>query len=289
MPRLIPEQSARTSTSPGPTGSSRPVTISPRPGCWTQNSRVVFFSDMSKAPSSGGARRQALTDLAAGLGFALLIAVATWRVLDLPATYVVTVGALYAATAALILVTLPDVLPRPGLGPANRVTLVRTIGTLSLAGLIVYVEALGPGGRWWVVGSGTVIMILDGLDGWIARRTGTSTAFGALLDMETDAFLMLVLSTLVWAEGRAGIWVLLIGAMRYLFVGASFILPALRSELFPSFRRKLVCVIQGIALLVALGPIIPAPMALTVSALALAMLTWSFAVDTVWLLRPRTA
>ena len=107
--------------------------------------------------------------------------------------------------------------------------------------------------------------------------------------METDAFLMLVLSTLVWAEGRAGIWVLLIGAMRYLFVGASFILPALRSELFPSFRRKLVCVIQGIALLVALGPIIPAPMALTVSALALAMLTWSFAVDTVWLLRPRTA
>ncbi len=52
--------------------------------------------------------------------------------------------------------------------------------------------------------------------------------FGALLDMETDAFLMLVLSTLVWAEGRAGVWVLLIGAMRYLFVGASFVLPALR-------------------------------------------------------------
>jgi phosphatidylglycerophosphate synthase len=132
-------------------------------------------------------------------------------------------------------------------------------------------------------------MVLDGLDGWIARRTGTSTPFGALLDMETDAFLMLVLSTLVWAEGRAGVWVLLIGAMRYLFVGASFVLPALRDELFPSFRRKLVCVIQGIALLVALGPIIPAPVALTVSALALAMLTWSFAVDTVWLLRPRTA
>jgi phosphatidylglycerophosphate synthase len=244
---------------------------------------------MSEAPSSGGARRQALADLVAGLGFALLIAAATWSVLHLPATYVVAVGALYAATAALILLTLPDVLPRPGLGPANRVTFVRTIGTLSLAGLIVYVEALGTGGRWWVVGSGTVIMVLDGLDGWIARRTGTSTPFGALLDMETDAFLMLVLSTLVWAEGRAGVWVLLIGAMRYLFVGASFVLPALRDELFPSFRRKLVCVIQGIALLVALGPIIPAPVALTVSALALAMLTWSFAVDTVWLLRPRTA
>ncbi|MGB1778144.1 MAG: CDP-alcohol phosphatidyltransferase family protein [Longimicrobiales bacterium] len=243
---------------------------------------------MSKAPSSGGVRAQAVPDLLAGLAMSLLVAAATWSVLGLPATYMAAVGALYAATGALILATLPEGLPGPGLGPANRVTMLRTVATLSLAALISYADGLGTTGRWWVVGVGTAIMLLDGVDGWVARRTGTSSSFGALFDMETDAFLMLVLSTMVWAEGRAGVWVLLIGAMRYLFVAAGFVLPALRGELFPSFRRKLVCVIQGIALLVALGPIIPAPAAVGVSALALAMLTWSFGIDTVWLLRPRT-
>lgn len=233
-------------------------------------------------------RAQAVPDLLAGLAMSLLVAAATWSVLGLPATYMAAVGALYAATGALILATLPEGLPGPGLGPANRVTMLRTVATLSLAALISYADGLGTTGRWWVVGVGTAIMLLDGVDGWVARRTGTSSSFGALFDMETDAFLMLVLSTMVWAEGRAGVWVLLIGAMRYLFVAAGFVLPALRGELFPSFRRKLVCVIQGIALLVALGPIIPAPAAVGVSALALAMLTWSFGIDTVWLLRPRT-
>lgn len=232
-------------------------------------------------------RTRAVPDLLAGLAVSLLFAAATWSVLDLPATYVAAVGALYAVTGALILVTLPAGLPGPGIGPANRVTLLRTVATLALAALVAYAEGLGTAGRWWVVGIGTAILLLDGVDGWIARRTGTSSNFGALFDMETDAFLMLVLSSLVWAEGRAGVWVLLIGAMRYLFVAAGFVLTALRGELFPSFRRKLVCVIQGIALLVALGPIIPAPAAVGVCALALAMLTWSFGVDTVWLLRPR--
>lgn len=264
------------------------MTISPPPGCWTQNSRVVFLFGMSTAPSSGGARAQVVLDLLVGLGIALLIAAATWNVLDLPASYVWTVAGLYAATAALMLRTLPGTMPGPGLGPANRVTIVRTIATLSLAGLALYPDSLGTEGRWWVVGLGTAIMLLDGVDGWVARRTRTATEYGARFDMETDAFLMLVLSALVWTEGRAGAWVLSIGAMRYAFVAAGVIVPALTGDLFPSVRRKLVCVIQGIALLVALGPVIPPAIAFGVCVSALVMLTWSFAVDTVWLLRPST-
>ena len=194
---------------------------------------------------------------------------------------------LYAINTSLILANLPDTLPRPGLGSANRVTMARNIGTLSLAGLVICANSLGTLGHWWVVVLGTGIMLLDGVDGWIARRTSTSTNFGARFDMETDAALMLVLSALVWAEDRTGAWVLLIGAMRYLFLGAGLVLPALRGELAPSFRRKLICVVQGIALLIALGPIIPDFIAVSVSALAMAMLIWSFSIDAVWLLRPR--
>lgn len=226
-----------------------------------------------------------LLDLAAGALGASLLAAATWSVLGVAASYVLRVMGLYAAAAALILLGAPNADPGRGVGSANRVTLARLVLLLSIAALAPSQALLGSEGRWWVVAIGTLVMLLDGIDGWIARRTGTSTAFGARFDMETDAFLMLVLSVLVWREGRVAAWVLLIGGMRYLFVAAGWLLPSLRAELFPSLRRKVACVVQGIALLVCLGPIIPQPVAVAVAAIALTALVWSFGVDTVWLLR----
>lgn len=226
-------------------------------------------------------------DLAAGAIVASLVAAATWSLLGVSATYALRVAGLYAAAASLILLTAPPALPGPGLGAANRVTLGRLVLILGLAALAPSDALLGAGGRWWVIVVGTVVMVLDGFDGWIARRTGAASAYGARFDMETDAFLMLVLSVLVWSEGRVGAWVMLIGAMRYLFVAAGWALPALRGELFPSLRRKVACVVQGIALLVCLGPIVPQPLPVIVAAIALAMLVWSFGVDSVWLLRRR--
>lgn len=226
-------------------------------------------------------------DLAAGAIVASLVVAATWSVLGVSATYALRVAGLYAAAASLILLTVPPDLPGPGLGAANRVTLGRLVFIVGLAPLAPSDALLGAGGRWWVIGVGTLVMVLDGFDGWIARRTGSASAYGARFDMETDAFLMLVLSVLVWSEGRVGAWVMLIGAMRYLFVAAGWALPALRGELFPSLRRKVACVVQGIALLVCLGPIIPQPLPVIVAAIALAVLAWSFGVDSVWLLRRR--
>jgi hypothetical protein len=45
-----------------------------------------------------------------------------------------------------------------------------------------------------------------------------------------------------------------------------------------------VCVVQGVVLLVALGPIIPLWLAVAVCAAGLAALTWSFALDVRWVL-----
>lgn len=256
-----------------------------RPGSFIQNSRVVIFSVMTSAPVSGPARRRAARDLVRGAPLVVAVAGATWWLLELPASFLAQAALLYAGLSALVLAVVPATLPGPGVGAANRVTLVRAVLVLPLAALLLHPEALGETARWWIVGVGTVAMVLDGLDGWVARRTGTGTSFGGRFDMETDAFLMLVLSALVWMEDRAGAWVLLIGGMRYLFVAAGRVLPALRAPLFPSVRRKVVCVIQGVGLLVCLGPIIPDPVAVVVAAFALASLVWSFGVDTVWLLR----
>ncbi len=77
--------------------------------------------------------------------------------------------------------------------------------------------------------------VLDGLDGWLARRRGQATSFGALLDQETDASLVFLLCVeLVVARG-VGAWVLLAGALRYLLVLARLLargpIPERRSSL----------------------------------------------------------
>ena len=69
-------------------------------------------------------------------------------------------------------------------------------------------------------------LVLDAVDGYVARRTATVSAFGARFDMETDAFLILVLSACV--AGQWGWWVLVLGLARYLFVAAGWALPWLR-------------------------------------------------------------
>ena len=206
---------------------------------------------------------------------------------DLPPTYLLRLVALFGLTAALLLRHLPPQRPGTGLGPANQVTLGRTMLVLALAALIPHPQVQVTGGHWFIIGLSTLALCLDGVDGWVARRTNSVSAFGARFDMELDAFLMLVLAALVWRSGRVGPWVLVLGLPRYLFVIAGWRLSWLRAPLPQRFRRKAGCVMQGIALLVCLGPIIPIPLAIATAGTALALLLASFALDIVWLFRQR--
>ena len=221
-------------------------------------------------------------DLALGLVPLSLVAAGAGAALELSGAFPVQAVALYLGAALLILFGIPDEVRGPGMGLANRVTLGRLFLVLPLAALALQPEVASEATRWWVVGLGAAALILDGVDGWVARRTGTGSAFGARFDMETDAFLILALSVLAWRAGPVGPWILLIGALRYLFVAAGTIWPALRRELPPSLRRKTVCVVQGIALLVCVGPVVPAGLAVAVGAGSLVALVGSFAVDVLW-------
>lgn len=171
-----------------------------------------------------------------------------------------------------------------GLGPADRITLLRAAGVAALAGLPFQVE-LGSNALWTVVAVAGLLLLLDGVDGAVARRTGTASAFGARFDMELDAFFILVLCLLLWQSGPLGAWVLLIGLLRYLFVGAGLLLPALREPLRDSLRRKIACVVQILALLLSLAPLTSDGQAAMIMLGALAVLAYSFTVDTHWLLR----
>ncbi len=62
-----------------------------------------------------------------------------------------------------------------------------------------------------------MVLCLDGLDGFLARKYQTSSVFGEYLDMETDAFYVLCLSVLLYELQYFGIWVLGIGLLRYAY------------------------------------------------------------------------
>jgi phosphatidylglycerophosphate synthase len=97
------------------------------------------------------------------------------------------------------------------LGPASSVTLVRAGFALGVAALVAWsLTADMPVPL--LVTLATVALVLDAVDGWIARRTGTVTELGARFDGEVDAFLILALS--VYVATLFGAWVLAIGVAR---------------------------------------------------------------------------
>jgi phosphatidylglycerophosphate synthase len=167
----------------------------------------------------------------------------------------------------------------------NHVTAIRAAIVVYLASLI-FVPPY-PSILWSAVAAATLAAVLDGVDGWLARRSGMASEFGARFDMEVDALLILVLAMLVWWWQRAGAWVLLAGLLRYLFVAAGWLLPWMRRPLTPTRRARVICVVQIVTLIVAIAPIIPRPLSAPVAAAGLLALSYSFVVDTVRLWRSR--
>lgn len=187
----------------------------------------------------------------------------------------------YGILASILLLALTG---KHGLGWANRVTLLRAVITCALAGALVQ-PSLFNEQAGMIVSLALIALALDGVDGWLARRTGESSPFGARFDMETDAALVFVLCAGLWLSGLAPAWVLAIGLMRPAFLAGALIWPWLANPLPASFRRKLVCVVQVTVLPIALVPFVAEPVRLALLAVALLALAASFAMDIAWLLK----
>lgn len=175
----------------------------------------------------------------------------------------------------------------PRFGIANRVTAVRA-AIVSLASAIIlfdYGSAVVGRNQEFLSALVAFALILDGVDGYLARRFHLESDLGGRFDMELDAFLVLALSAACFLFGKAGWWVLLVGLMRYVFVIAQRAYPALRRPLPPSFRRKLICVFQVMALSSLLLPFVVPPVSVAIAGGALLLLSYSFAVDVLFLLK----
>ncbi|HJR37839.1 MAG TPA: CDP-alcohol phosphatidyltransferase family protein [Nocardioidaceae bacterium] len=169
-------------------------------------------------------------------------------------------------------------------GPADLVTLIRATLACAVAALVAD-SFLGQAAVTALVTLAAAGLVLDAVDGWVARRTRTTSAFGARFDGEVDAFLILVLS--VYVAGSAGGWVLAIGAMRYAFAAAGWGMPWLRRKLPPRYWRKVVAATQGIVLTVAAADVVPHALMTALLVVALALLVESFGRDVWWSWRHR--
>lgn len=169
---------------------------------------------------------------------------------------------------------------QPTLGPANTITMARGVLTALFAAFAF--EPRAEEFVWGLVFAAWLAFFLDWVDGRVARSTGSASPFGARLDMELDALAVLALCALAFTLERAGAWVWLSGALRYLFVGASMLWPWMSRPLFPTPRRAWVCGVQIVCLV---GCLLPLPGALSwaTALFGTVALVVSFAIDTAWL------
>lgn len=192
----------------------------------------------------------------------------------------------YGLIATFVVLDLARHAPHQRFGVANSVTLTRAAVTALLWG-VVGETVLGGGDltsglRWLLAIAAAAALLLDGVDGWLARRSGMASDFGADFDLEVDTLFVLALSLLVYGTG-VGIWVLASGLMRYGFVIAGWLSPTFAAPLLPLRRRKVICAVQGAVLVATLAPILPVEAASALCLVGLALLTYSFAADVLWL------
>src|SRR3984957_6693384 len=191
-------------------------------------------------------------------------------------------GLATGTAAAALLATARMRSDPPSMHPADWVTLTRAVLIAGVAGLVadsfsrpVSVAAL--------VTLAPVALVLDAVDGQVARRTGTATPLGGRLDGEVDAFLILLLS--IFVSQTYSSLVLAICAIRYVFLLAVWLMPWLAAPLPYIYWRKVVAAVQGIVLTVAASGVLSHLVGLIAVGAAALLLAESFGRDIIWLYR----
>jgi phosphatidylglycerophosphate synthase len=127
-------------------------------------------------------------------------------------------------------------------------------------------------------------LFLDGVDGYVARRRGP-TASGAILDMEADGFFTLVLCSIIVFFRGGTTALLIIPALRPLYVIATAIIGRWihfnSTDLRPTLRGKLICVATLVVLIANIFPALQSLDLNQINFFTAGLLLYSFGADTV--------
>ncbi|WP_049984223.1 CDP-alcohol phosphatidyltransferase family protein [Halorubrum sp. BV1] len=161
-------------------------------------------------------------------------------------------------------------------GLANGVTLVRGALYATVAGLVV---ASPDANVAWIAAVGYGVgVLLDGLDGRVARTIGSETEIGKRLDMayDTFGFVAAPLVAVVW--GVLPVWYLSLSAARYAFRGAVGLRRARGRPVFDLPDSDLGKYLAGVQMVFLTAALVPAAPTALVRTAAPVVLTPSLAV-----------
>ena len=133
--------------------------------------------------------------------------------------------------------------------PANAITVARLLATPVLVAMIV---VRGPG--WAPFGVALAIGLTDGVDGWLARRQGT-TRSGAFLDPLADKAGVVGALCAVAVKGEVSWLPVALIAAREVWMSLYRIAMGRRGISIPArLSAKVKTLVQGIAILLCLAP-----------------------------------
>ena len=143
--------------------------------------------------------------------------------------------------------------PKRRFGLANTVTVLRLALLWAIAGGGVQATVPGPTQALLLI----AFFALDGVDGWLARRMGDQSRFGAHFDMEIDALSVLVAALLLFEADRASALALVAGSMRYGYVLMIWWAKADRGDAPRSRAGRYIFSLLVVALCASMWPIEP--------------------------------
>ncbi len=225
-------------------------------------------------------RWSALSSLAA-CAVALLAIAGRNRIVVTPA-----IGALGAAGFGLVALTalyIGSARLRERSRPADFVTGLRALAAGGTLAWLAFYDAAGaavsPRGHWGVLLVLAAAETSDLFDGYLARRFG-ATRFGALWDMENDAYFIFALSVMVYLWFGVGAWILIVGVFRYAYVLAfRFVEEPVHVPASYKTFAKWVCAYLAIALVAMSAPILQQPIKVLLGVVAVLLQTVSFGWD----------
>jgi phosphatidylglycerophosphate synthase len=239
-----------------------------------------------RMPADNALKRDALLHVLAGAGVTVATGAAVRYWLGMPADGVAIAAAAFVGFIGFLLIWLREHAPHRKLGTANRITILRAAIVANIAAMTFYPSVVELNG-WAVTALMIAAFALDGMDGRAARRFALVSRFGARLDQELDAVFTLVLAFAVFQLGNAGWWILIAGAWHYVFHALRSLSPTFRQSLPFSQRRRAVCAITVGALIAFASPLLQPPASEMAALVTVTLLSVSFLIDIVWLLRLR--
>jgi len=163
---------------------------------------------------------------------------------------------------------------RPPGGYANLITGMRLILVVIGSFLLSIVAK-----EWIFVIMGSAVL-LDFVDGYLARKYNQESTFGQFFDMEVDAFFVLLMCFYYYQYQEIGWWILIPGLMRYVFKIFTAIIP---KEGFVETKKRYAAIVAGTFFTILLACILfEIPYALLIGSIAIIL---SFSVSVIEYLR----